>query len=418
MNQRNALRSWQLFFPFSFSLLFLFSFHLLFCFSVAAQQTPVNKEGKSKAAVKASNSTNRVVWQIPKDTLLRNPILGDPQPAPVGGGFSMEGYWVWCGSVIKGDDGKYHMFAARWPKNLMFHPGWMVASEVVHATSTTPEGPYTFSEIALPARGAAFWDGRSTHNPKITRYKDTYILYYMGSTHPFEDIQKHPDTLSLTSPYATVGRANKRIGIATSKSLYGPWERKDTPILDTKPNTYYSFLTSNPAPWVEEDGSITMVFKARAYKNQYPFQGDMSLGVARAPHFNGPYTVVTPEPIFSMERYGEVEDPYLWKTKEGYYMIAKDQRGMITGRRHSGMVAFSKDGIHWAPTAVPLAYTKEILWNDGTTQVMGQLERACPLIENGVITHIFFGTMNGPGGFNNSTKSWNMVVPMKPKSIQ
>ena len=25
-------------------------------------------------------------------------------PAPVGGGFSMEGYWVWCGSVLRGED--------------------------------------------------------------------------------------------------------------------------------------------------------------------------------------------------------------------------------------------------------------------------------------------------------------------------
>src|SRR5262245_12009882 len=35
--------------------------------------------------------------------------------APLKGGFRLEGYWVWCGSVIKGDDGKYHMCASRWP---------------------------------------------------------------------------------------------------------------------------------------------------------------------------------------------------------------------------------------------------------------------------------------------------------------
>ena len=27
-------------------------------------------------------------------------------PAPVGGGCSMDGYWVWCGSVIRGEDGR------------------------------------------------------------------------------------------------------------------------------------------------------------------------------------------------------------------------------------------------------------------------------------------------------------------------
>ena len=342
-----------------------------------------------------------------------NPLYGKLGVAPVNGGFQMEGYWVWCGSVIKGDDGLYHMYASRWPKKLPFHPGWMVASEVVHAISKTAEGPYEFKDVALPARGAAYWDGRSTHNPRITKYKDTYILYYMGSTNPFDDVMKNPDTVTLQSPYATVARANKRIGIATSKSLNGPWQRRDTPILDTKPSTFYSFLTSNPSPLINDDGSVLLMFKARAYKSTYPFHDDMSIGVAKAANFNGPYTVVGTEPIFSMKKFGEVEDPFFWKDKNGYHMIAKDQRGMITGKRHSGIYAFSNDGINWKPAKNPLAYTKEIKWSDGKTIEMGQLERAFPLFQNGVMTHIFFATMDGSGGFANGTKSWNMVVPVK-----
>src|SRR5688500_18798390 len=57
---------------------------------------------------------------------------------PRAGGFCMDGYWVWCGSVIKAEDGKYHMFASRWPRNITFHPGWMTDSEVVRAVSDTP----------------------------------------------------------------------------------------------------------------------------------------------------------------------------------------------------------------------------------------------------------------------------------------
>ena len=64
-------------------------------------------------------------------------------PAPVGGGFVMEDYWVWCGSVIQGEDGQYHMFASRWPGSLPFFDGYKVGSEVVRAVSGTPEGPYT-----------------------------------------------------------------------------------------------------------------------------------------------------------------------------------------------------------------------------------------------------------------------------------
>ena len=36
--------------------------------------------------------------------------------------------------------------------------------------------------------GTQYWDGKSCHNPKIVKHDDTYVLYYMGSTHPFEDI--------------------------------------------------------------------------------------------------------------------------------------------------------------------------------------------------------------------------------------
>jgi hypothetical protein len=36
------------------------------------------------------------------------------QPAPKNGGFAMDGYILWCSSVIKVGD-TYHLFASRWP---------------------------------------------------------------------------------------------------------------------------------------------------------------------------------------------------------------------------------------------------------------------------------------------------------------
>src|SRR5688500_5894708 len=190
----------------------------------------------------------------PRDARWTNTLLSRIDVAPVGAGFEMDGYWVWDCSVVRGDDGVFHMFASRWPKRLPFHPGWMVASEVVHATSKTAEGPYRFSEVALPARGPQYWDGRATHNPKIMKVttkvagrgpETSYVLFYMGSTHPFDEPK--PEALTLDSHYTTLARSAKRIGVATAKTPFGPWTRADAPVLDTKPGTYYSFLTSNPA---------------------------------------------------------------------------------------------------------------------------------------------------------------------------
>lgn len=345
-------------------------------------------------------------------SLWENTLFDRIGEAPTGGGFAMEGYWVWGSSVIKGNDGKYHMFVSRWPDYLPFHPGWMVDSEIAHAVSDTPEGPYEFSDVALPARGAEYWDGRSTHNPRILKYNDTYVLIYMGSTHPYDNVS-NPDTLTLQSPYTTLARANKRIGMATSKSPYGPWERREKPILETKPGTFYSFLTSNPTPWINEDGSVIMLFKSRKYQENFPYQSAMMIGVAKAPSIDGQFEVVGDEPIFGIDKMGEIEDPFLWKDETGYHMLAKDQRGTLTGNRHDGLLAHSIDGINWVIDDKPLAYTRDIKWSDGQTIRMGQLERVFGLIEEGKITHLFFATMDGPGGFQNGTKSWNMVIPLK-----
>ena len=348
----------------------------------------------------------------PVESQWENTIYERIQPAPVGGGLTMKDYWVWGGSVIKGEDGLYHMYAARWPKVLLFHPGWMTDSEIVHAISKTPEGPYEFRDVVIGARGAEYWDGRSAYNPRMFKYKDTYVLFYGATTHPFDDVMNNPDTLKLRTPFSTVARSNKRIGIATSKSPNGPWKRRDQPILDPKPNTFYSFFTSNPAPWINKDGSVLMLFKSRAYNKTFPFQSNMMIGVATAPHYEGPYTVQGNDPIFGIDKMGVVEDPFLWKDKTGYHIMAKDMRATIVKEHHAGILAHSKDGIHWTVDESPLAYSRKIKWDDGHEQIMGQLERPFGLIEDGKLTHLFFGTMDGPGGFRHGTKSWNMVLPL------
>ena len=130
-------------------------------------------------------------------------------------GFWLDGYWVWDPSVIKGDDGRYHLFASRWPKDITFHPGWMTNSEVIRAVADAPEGPYEFKEVVLPARGVEYWDGRSTHNPTIRKHGDTYMLFYMGSTHPLGDAPRG-ERFELTDPRCIAARAGKRIAPSSS----------------------------------------------------------------------------------------------------------------------------------------------------------------------------------------------------------
>ncbi|MFK7692033.1 glycoside hydrolase family protein [Paenibacillus sp. HJGM_3] len=337
-------------------------------------------------------------------------MFGTWMPAPKNGGFRMEGYWVWCGSVVKGEDGRYHMFASRWPKSLPMHPGWIVASEVVRAVADRPEGPYAFQEVVLPARGAEYWDGRSTHNPHIVKHKDTYLLYYMGSTHPLSDPEPG-DGYGLSDPRCIVGRANKRIGLATAKSVFGPWTRLDAPVLSTRPGKFDSFLTSNPAPCVNEDGSVLLIYKARRYEGNT--HGRMTIGAAYADHYAGPYRVLSEEPIFPPDKF-HLEDPFVWRSEDGYELIAKDMDGNVCGERHGGVHVRSRDGLHWELAEEPKAYSRHVRWDDGTEQVLGSMERPFLLFdEQGRPTHLFAAVSNGKTGFGDATETWNAVFPLK-----
>lgn len=68
-------------------------------------------------------------------------------------GFRMDGYFVWCGSVLKVGR-TYHMFASRWPVPTGFPDGYRQHSEIVRAVASRPEGPYHFQEVIISKRAA------------------------------------------------------------------------------------------------------------------------------------------------------------------------------------------------------------------------------------------------------------------------
>lgn len=88
------------------------------------------------------------------------------QPVPASAKFSDPDYYIWCGTMVRGDDGKCHLFYSRWPRKLG-HNAWVTHSEVAHAVGDTPLGPFAHKDVALTERGATFWDGHCTHNPTV-----------------------------------------------------------------------------------------------------------------------------------------------------------------------------------------------------------------------------------------------------------
>ena len=94
-------------------------------------------------------------------------------------------------------------------------------------------------------------------------------------------------------------------------------------------------------------------------------------------------------------------------------MIMKDMNGGICGERHAGIHAYSKDGAAWHLFNDPLAYSRQVRWDNGVVTIQGNLERPQLLIEDGRPTHLFAATSNSPEGFARATDTWNMVIPLK-----
>jgi len=345
------------------------------------------------------------------------PSLFTPLPTPKNGGFRLEGYWVWDPSLVQASDGKWHLFASRWPKTLPMHPGWLLGSEVVRAEGDRPEGPFTFKEVVFPARGPGYWDGRITHNPRVQtiveKGQTKYVMFYLGSTHPFGD-PKPGETITLNDPKVVVARANKRIGVAVADRPEGPWVRFDQPILPTRPGHFDDFLTSNPAVVFRADGSVYMMYKARRYQgaDKDYAHGPMTIGAAVAPHYLGPWKYLTDEPLFSPDKVGEIEDPFVYEQEGVLHMIAKDMSGKIGGEAHGGIHAVSRDGVKWELGTRVKAWSRSLVWDDGSTQVMGNLERPYVLFQNGKPTHLLGAVSDGLGGFAHASNTWDIVIPL------
>ena len=88
------------------------------------------------------------------------------------------GYTIWGTSPIIGDDGKIHLFVARWPGNTV-ESGWRLQSEIAHYVGDSPEGPFRFSDVALNGAGKDTWDKVSVHNPAIHKVGDLFVLLYI-----------------------------------------------------------------------------------------------------------------------------------------------------------------------------------------------------------------------------------------------
>jgi len=271
-------------------------------------------------------------------------------PAGKNDGFKMEGYILWCPTVIKVKD-TYHMFASRWPEKYGL-AGWTTHSEIVRATSKNILGPYAFEEVIIKKR-EGFWDNDRAHNPKIVKSGDTYILYYISS-------------------------ANET-GYASSTSITGPWKRSDK----------IAMPFSNPAPFVRKDGSI-YVFGRKSVNNIRIAQA------YTAPSYDGVYTMVSDAQNLLPEL-NQLEDPTIWWENNQYNVILSDFGGEATGVKKDGVQYFSKDGSRYELLSNKPVYTKMVTYQDGSTYTFRRRERPFVYAEKEKVKAFFTSCLTEDG---------------------
>ncbi len=245
---------------------------------------------------------------------------------------SDEDSWTWGMAPIYDEDGKLHIFNSVIPNDGI----WVKDSKIVHWTADSVEGPYTLEGDLFASEDAGY------HNPQVSKVGDTYVLVYLFN-------QLNDENGSM-----------QEVGIATAKSLDGPWtESPHNPIIPASGQMggYDINHASNPTFVASPDGKYRIYFKSMTTKAKIR---EISLAVSDS--IEGPYENYSGNPVISYAEQGlDIEDPYAFYYQGDYYMILEDRRAVKnmldgnpleaaeikSGGFRPGLIYKSKDGIDW-----------------------------------------------------------------------
>ena len=274
------------------------------------------------------------------------------RPRFVDNGIERPDLSFWGGNIVRGDDGRYHLFVCGWPeRSEKGHMTWP-ASTVYHTTSSRPWGPYTIADTI----------GKG-HNPEVYRTDDGhYVLYVID-------------------------------GRYVSTSLSGPWtygkfdfETRDRRVIEGHSNLTFARRS---------DGSFLMVCRGG--------------GVWVSRDGLAPYRQITERRIYPAVA-GEFEDPVVWRDSLQYHLIVNDWLGRIAYYQRS------LDGVHWLTEPGEAYAPGVSFHRDGRVEHWFKYERAKVLQDaQGRVEQINFAVIdtikwNDLGGDRHSSK--NICLPM------
>ncbi len=292
------------------------------------------------------------------------------KPMAKNSGFKMDGYFVWCGSVIKEKE-TYYLFAARWSNQKTFPDGYMTDSEIVLAKTDDLSKPFQYVKTVISKRDEKYWDGGMAHNPFIMKADGKFVLFYIG----------------------TVGGSSEKrsIGYAVSDTVDGEYIRSDKPI-NLPPNA------NNPAVLRKDDGSYLLYFR----------DGKLKVSVAKADNYDGEFEVLK----YDILPKGRVEDMFAYYEDGKIHLLAEDNEGKYTGVERAGVHMVSDNGVDFTEADPVMAYDFDVTYDTGEKITFQRRERPM-ILKDGSKTYLFTTAKYGGEDKLTGGTTWNTVQEIK-----
>ena len=242
------------------------------------------------------------------------------------------------GNAVLGKDGQYHLFMAEiGPAGRKGLGGWQRGSQIAHAVSARPDGPYKRQGLVA---------GPEHHNPTL-------------------QVSPHDGSWNL---YSIKGGSGP-IVVSSSTDQGKSWS-------STSPGTVVSG-EQNPGPLLGKDGNMTMWYRASA--PIHGGKGQPSNPSACSSESIGVSYCATPtapcsgghNPIFNHT----AEDPSVFVDHRGnYHMLVNALPGGCSPKLQQGGHSWSRDGVTWSEPRAG-AYDTTLRFTDGASLQCTRRER-------------------------------------------
>lgn len=281
-------------------------------------------------------------------------------------------YYNWCSSIIKGDDGKYHLFYSRWERSKTFN-AWLTHSKVAYAIADRPEGPYKYvnTVIDLDKKQYKAGDMITAHNPKIKYFNGKYYLYFC-STKMERDVTDKEMTETARTGYSHPNwkplRVNQRTFVASASSLNGKWIINKEPLLE--PNGPIETLVVNPAITQGPDKRYYLIIKGDK-PGSTKFERNQAVAVSDYPDRD---FKIQPEPVIQD---WDTEDVSMW-----YDQFSARFYAIFHAHTYIGMMT-SINGVNWQKAIDFTVMNKRIAQTGGNPDILpDRMERPFVFNEN------------------------------------